>query len=72
MKIPTDALTPWLEPGAGEAASKAVATDAERVTLAAQLSLAITFKRVVDMFEPIVRMAVAEYEAEKAAAKKGK
>lgn len=71
-----DAPTPWLEPGAGEIAKKITAPgrpelDAPAIQAAAFVSLAITLKRIVDMVEPIVVAGLAEYQAERDAAKKG-
>lgn len=71
-----DDKAPWLEPGAGSLWPPSESIPVDQVRAAALLSMAITFKRVVDMLEPMavsIAAAIArEGDAEKAAAKKGK
>lgn len=57
--------TPWLEPGAGDLTKKITAPgrpelDAPAVQAAAYVSIAITFKRLVDMVEPMLALALAQ------------
>ena len=68
----TDGKTPWLEPGAGIAGENAAAIPSEQVRLAATLSIAITFKRAVDLLEPFLKMAADQLQQELSESKKGK
>jgi len=61
--------TPWLERGVGQSVED---SDPVAASAAALLSIAITFKRVVDILEPVGHAILAEIEKEKAEAKKGR
>lgn len=62
-----------LEPGAAEHARHLTGIDTPAaLQAAAAASAAITFKRLVDMLEPIARQAAAEIEAELEAKQKGR
>lgn len=69
----TDGKAPWLEAGVGEFADKAIeaqgGVSAEVMAAAGIMSAAITFKRIVDLLEPLAKAATAEMEAELKAAK---
>lgn len=68
-----DKQTPWLEPGAGEHANKLRQdVDVEATKAAAMVSAAITFKRLVDLVEPILKGAAEVMAAEQADSKRRK